>query len=411
MDLLLDINNIQQEVFDNIVLQKPIPLQGGTYLAKITINDGPILFQTPKSKTKKGIVTNNKRNYCDLIFNEEPIEFQNWIEALESTIKNKIFEKGEYWFNESPSLDDIDYNWNTSVKIFKKHTILRTFLAKSKNLNEVVSVYDSEQNKINLEEINKDSTIITILEISGLKFSASSFHLEYCLRQIMLIKEMPIFDKCIIKVNNSRNKLLQNNETELDDNNDKVNLNISEKKDDNEIEENDNEIIEQDDNEIEQDDNEIEQNDNEIEQDDNEIIEQESEDIQPDNTEDIQQENTEDIKLDNSESLKQEISEEISEEIKESQISDEKNKDYLEKNYDLNNLSEMDLNIPEDSEIVNLKKPNEVYLELYEKAKNKAKIAKINAVKAYLEVKNIKKTYMIDEVESSDDEILEKMLL
>ena len=109
--------------------------------------------------------------------------------------------------------------------------------------------------------------------------------------------------------------------------------------------------------------------------------------------------------------MKQEISEEISEEIKESQISDEKNKDYLEKTYDLNDLSEMDLNIPEDSEIVNLKKPNEVYLELYEKAKNKAKIAKINAVKAYLEVKNIKKTCMIDEAESSDDEILDKMLL
>ena len=403
MDLLLDINNIQQEVFDNIVLQKPIPLQGGTYLAKITINDGPILFQTPKSKTKKGIVTNNKRNYCDLIFNEEPIEFQNWIEALESTIKSKIFEKGEYWFNESPSLDDIDYNWNTSIKIFKKHTILRTFLAKSKNLNEVVSVYDSEQNKINLEEINKDSTIITILEISGLKFSSSSFHLEYCLRQIMLIKEMPIFDKCIIKVSNSKkssNIELQNNESILNNTNDtnnKVNLNISEKQEDNEIEESDND------------------EDNVIEEEKSEDIEK-VDGIQEESSQEIQEELSQEIheepsQEDNSETLKQEISEEISEEIKESQISNEKNKDYLEKSYDLNDLSEMDLNIPEDSEIVNLKKPNEVYLELYEKAKNKAKLAKINAVKAYLEVKNIKKTYMIDEVESSDDEILDKMLL
>ena len=259
MDLLLDINNIQQEVFDNIVLQKPIPLQGGTYLAKITINDNPILFQTPKSKTKKGIVSNNKRNYCDLIFNDEPIEFQNWIEALESTIKTKIFEKGEYWFNESPSLDDIDYNWNTSIKIFKKHTILRTFLAKSKNLNEVVSVYDSEQNKINLEEINKDSTIITILEISGLKFSASSFHLEFCLRQIMLIKEMPIFDKCIIKVNSSKkssNIQLQNNDSLS---NDKVDLNTSEKQEDEEEQQEDEE--EQQEDEEEEDEQEDKQED------------------------------------------------------------------------------------------------------------------------------------------------------
>ena len=39
-----------------------------------------------------------------------------------------------------------------------------------------------------------------------------------------------------------------------------------------------------------------------------------------------------------------------------------------------------------------------------EEARNKAKVAKKNAILAYLEAKNIKKTYMIDNINDSDDE-------
>jgi hypothetical protein len=51
-----------------------------------------------------------------------------------------------------------------------------------------------------------------------------------------------------------------------------------------------------------------------------------------------------------------------------------------------------------------LKKPNQVYYEIYQKAREKAKKAKQEAILAYLEVKNIKKTYMLDDINESDDE-------
>jgi hypothetical protein len=62
-------------------------------------------------------------------------------------------------------------------------------------------------------------------------------------------------------------------------------------------------------------------------------------------------------------------------------------------------------NLESDAEIVQLKKPNEVYYEIYREARRKAKQAKKAAIIAYLEAKNIKNTYMLDEIEdSSDDE-------
>jgi hypothetical protein len=79
----------------------------------------------------------------------------------------------------------------------------------------------------------------------------------------------------------------------------------------------------------------------------------------------------------------------------------------LDENIDDNNeikeikeLHNNDLNL----ETMQLKKPNQVYYELYKEARKKAKLAKKNAIIAYLEAKNIKKTYLIENLDDSDSE-------
>ena len=52
-----------------------------------------------------------------------------------------------------------------------------------------------------------------------------------------------------------------------------------------------------------------------------------------------------------------------------------------------------------------LQKPNEVYYRIYKAAREKAKQAKKEAIIAYLEAKNIKKTYMLDDLEESDSDL------
>ena len=72
----------------------------------------------------------------------------------------------------------------------------------------------------------------------------------------------------------------------------------------------------------------------------------------------------------------------------------------LEKNDD---LEEIELNVNEE-EPMRLKEPNEVYLDIYKAAREKARKAKNEAIKAYLEAKRIKELYMLDVVDSSSDE-------
>ena len=66
-------------------------------------------------------------------------------------------------------------------------------------------------------------------------------------------------------------------------------------------------------------------------------------------------------------------------------------------------IKEVELDMPEEEELFQLKKPDTVYLDIYNKALQKAKDAKIKAIQAYLELKEIKNKYMIQEVDEDDD--------
>jgi hypothetical protein len=67
-------------------------------------------------------------------------------------------------------------------------------------------------------------------------------------------------------------------------------------------------------------------------------------------------------------------------------------------------LVEVDINPTDTLESLTLKKPNQVYFELYKDARTKAKAAKKAAIIAYLEAKNIKKTYMLENMDDSDSD-------
>ncbi len=91
------------------------------------------------------------------------------------------------------------------------------------------------------------------------------------------------------------------------------------------------------------------------------------------------------------------------EEIQEITIDFEELDENIDDDNEIKEIKELDnnnLNL----EIMQLKKPNQVYYELYKEARKKAKLAKKNAIIAYLEAKNIKKTYLIENLDDSDSE-------
>ena len=79
------------------------------------------------------------------------------------------------------------------------------------------------------------------------------------------------------------------------------------------------------------------------------------------------------------------------------------NKDINKSLEKTDNLEEIELKVDE-MDTINIKEPNEVYLDIYKAAKQKAKAMKNEAIKAYLEAKRIKELYMLDIVDSSEED-------
>ncbi len=69
---------------------------------------------------------------------------------------------------------------------------------------------------------------------------------------------------------------------------------------------------------------------------------------------------------------------------------------------EITEITEVDLEIKDDEKI-KIKKPNDIYYEIYKAAKEKARTARKLAFDAYLEVKKIKNTYMLDDSDSDTD--------
>ena len=183
--------------FNSIKIKTPKALQGGTYSAKLELNNEPIVIQTPKCKTKNGIHTTVKQIYCDLLMNQDHNDFIKWLRLLQERVRQLILENSENWFHEPPTMDEIEYNWNDSIRTYKSvNYLIRTFIHKSKSINKIsLQIYDSDENELNHKELDSSKSIIGIIEIVGLKFSSNSFHLEICLRQVMVYKEKPLFGR------------------------------------------------------------------------------------------------------------------------------------------------------------------------------------------------------------------------
>ena len=67
-----------------------------------------------------------------------------------------------------------------------------------------LQLWNQKEEEITINDINKESDIIAIFEIAGLKFSSTSFHLDIVLRQVMKFEKVELFSKCLIKRNNRK---------------------------------------------------------------------------------------------------------------------------------------------------------------------------------------------------------------
>ena len=361
--------------FSKVSLAHPVGIQGGAYFTKIEYGGKPLYIQTSKSLTKQGFVKTGKKYYCDLMFDKNSETLINWFENLESNCHKLIYEKKDDWFQGNLEESDIETAFNPLIRVYKsgKYYLLRTNVKNTKDDIPAVKIYNENEISLGMNDITPETDIMSILVIQGIKFTSRNFQIEIEIKQVMVLYNEPIFDECLIKTNKNNKKPEQN-------------TNIFEQP----ILANINDIIVKNTTQTSHPLPIISENMTSLDE-MNDIEEPKKEEVL-DTLEEI---NTIDI-LQNDKSNQENIEFDINfEELAE---------DIQENDNELKEINNIDLNLDKNDASIKLKKPNQVYFELYKEARNKAKQAKKSAILAYLEAKNIKKTYMIENITDSDSD-------
>ena len=190
--------------FSDLSLGEPSSLSNGFYLSSIKHN-GDLYIQTPKIMSKGGFIKSSNKNYIDLIFTSENEIILEWFENLENRVKVLIYENRKNWFAEpNIEMSDIENIFISPIRTYKsgKQFVLRANVDSLKSsfvqVNSV-KVYDRNQNEVPMETLDNTSKFITLLHVSGVKFSSRTFQIYVEVKQIMLIDEEPdLFSKCLL---------------------------------------------------------------------------------------------------------------------------------------------------------------------------------------------------------------------
>jgi hypothetical protein len=185
--------------FDRISLTTPASIVGGAHFSKILMDRGPLYIQTPKCLSKAGIVGSGRKMYTDLVFTNENEEIIQWMEALETTVRRKIYENRGKWFASEMSEDDIEGCFSPMVKLFRsgKQYCVRVNI-NSKPDAKPLKIYDEDEMAVEAAQITDKTSMIAILEIQGVRCTSKSFCVDVEMKQLMVMKPSDLFDSCII---------------------------------------------------------------------------------------------------------------------------------------------------------------------------------------------------------------------
>lgn len=328
------------------------------------------------------------------MFDQNAESIINWIERLEERCQVLLLAKNNDWFQNSLDKNELESAFNTTLRVFKsgRFYLMRTNVKNNTDNTPLLKLYDERLGPVVLDDVKSDNNIISIIEILGIKFTSRNFQIELELKQMMVMDQEPLFDNCLIKTTRPQylgSKQAPSNEFRIVPYENQPITTIS----DNILSDNKEHFSVHVENTREQ-------------------ILTGSDNVVDTNT------NTNNINITNDVFDKKETEINSVQQTSEIHINENKNTTAISDkicntetkpiqgiNFDTENeLNEIQMIVADDLETISLKPPNQVYFELYKAARAKAKVAKRNVIVAYLEAKNIKKTYMLDNFDDSDSD-------
>ena len=190
--------------FSDLSLGEPTAILNGFYYTQIKHTDD-LYIQTPEITSKSGFVKTANKHYIDLIFKNKHEQLLEWFENLENRVKMLIYEKRNDWFSESSvEMSDIENIFVSPIRTYKsgRQFVLRTNTVSAKNtfINaNTMKVYDSNHNEIAMDSVDSDTQFLSLLQISGIKFSSRTFQIYIEIKQIMVTNnEDNLFESCLL---------------------------------------------------------------------------------------------------------------------------------------------------------------------------------------------------------------------
>ena len=191
--------------FKAISLADPHPLNGhaGFYFTQLGVGpeNKPLYLQLPECVTKQGMVNIKNTKYLDLMFERSQHDaLMTWIEKLEYTCQDIIDTKKELWFQTELTRDDIETMMTQATRLYQsgKFILMRVFIETLKGLNTCIA-YNENEIGVDLDTLEANKPIIPLIQIEGVKFSARSFEIALKLTQVMVIGKTEKKTSCLIK--------------------------------------------------------------------------------------------------------------------------------------------------------------------------------------------------------------------
>lgn len=193
--------------FEDLQLTHPNSIAGGSYMTRYSYYNSkqPLYIQTTKTRSKQGIVISGKKAYIDLLLtvSDTDSEFTEWIANLEKRSVDLLYEKRHLWFTQELDRSDIENSFTSPIRAYKTGNFLvRVNLEPNRNFTHIqpfsCKVFDEHKKAVSVEHIKDEHTIISIIEFQGIKFTSRSFQMELLLRQVLVIPDIPLFETCVI---------------------------------------------------------------------------------------------------------------------------------------------------------------------------------------------------------------------
>jgi hypothetical protein len=404
--------------FSLLHLANPSLINNNNYFSKISQGSMKknLYLQLPKCTTKQGIVKSSSKSYCELCYGITEKTIIEFLENLEKHILDEIYKNRELWFYnaDSMTLEDIEDLMTPLIKTYKHG---KNFLLKNNIKLDKFKIYDENENNVTIDDYNLSHEFIPLININGVKFSSKNFSIDLVLTQMMVIYPSEEFEQQVLIKTNKKPEVLE----ESRDSRELVKVEKERLEESNELEE-PNKLIETED--LEGSNPDLEGSNPDLEGSNNLEESNELKNMESNEVEDLNE--VEALKImESNKSLESKDLAEYNETTGfktnvELQIEEDKKPEqckppeveienqsfkYLTNANELKQIDNLDLNENIDNTPIEIKTRDEIYLEIYKKAKKKAKEIRKNAIEAFLQAKNIKSKYNLDSlVESSSSE-------